>query len=376
MCRNLACKKLTRASAPILLVACLASGCKITRQPDASTQPYNADYISAISKAADHAAADQVSAFVHNIAKLTLKGSHLTGFIHVAETTSSTLAVLDSGTKRAYLFDRTGSFIGPLGDRGREPGDYLSPIDIISTPSNVAILDFTNHRVTYYTDQGKFAGSFIYTAQEFSATKFLYNRAANTYTLFGNRWKPGLAKDQKTADLVHIFKGDGTFQTSSFEFPDKWLRLGLIVDDSPITAKDGDGAEFFTLPFDYTIYRISMDGTVTPILTGAPAAFRSPIQPLNLKDRNLARFHSWELQWTPIRALAVMGDYALVEYESFSGLRYTVDTWCLSKRQHVATYHTNYLIVNNPDNGRVILVDNPKSGGYGDYDVFAGILSL
>jgi hypothetical protein len=357
----------------LVLLACVITGCKATAMPNSLDHPYNADFLHALKKAKANSLHDELSSFVHVGPKISLKGPQTINVFRVAQTDKS-IAVLDGTTMTVSLFGKNGDPMGFLGGRGREPGQYLSPTDIITTRNAFAVVDFTNHRVTNYANDGKLSGSFIYTAQAFSASRLLYNSDDDSYVLFGNRWKPVFVSGQQTADLVHIYKSDGSFESSSFQLPDKWLPLGLAMDDAPITSSDERGAAYFMLPFEYTIYKTGSNGAAIPVLTVHPPGFRSPTEALHLENHDLAYVHSWELKWTPIRALVVVDGYALVEYESFAGLRFTVDAWRLSTGQLTGSYQTNYLIVSHPLRGQIVLANNPLIGKKENDDLVLGSL--
>ncbi len=350
-------------------------GCR-TSPPDPLQHPYNNDYLAASKRIEANSAADEIGRFLNNISRMTISSGDLTNVFRVATLNSSEIAVLDGGTMLVHRVKTDGTDVAILGGHGREPGHYISPSDLITIPTGVAVVDFTTHRVIRYDTAGKFAGSFIYTPQGFSGSRILYDQHANTFALFGNRWKSVYVSGQPTSDLVHLYKNDGTFVKSAFEFPSRLMPLGLINDDAPVTSSDEAGNMYFMLPFEYTIHVISPSGSVSDLLSSSVHTFHAPTTPLHLEDRDLAKFHSWELQWTPIRALVIDHGVALVEYEAFDRLRYTVDVWRLSDHTKLATYETNCLIVSHPnEERRIMLVNNPMFGGTRPYELIFGTIS-
>jgi hypothetical protein len=104
-------------------------------------------------------------------------------------------------------------------------------------------------------------------------------------------------------------------------------------------------------------------------------SFRTPQSALAEDLTQMNSFHSWELSFTPVRAIAIHGGSVFVEYETDDDLRYTIAVTKLGKSKPFKVVKTNYLIVGSGSNGAVAFVNNPGgNGGGGDGLAFADLI--
>lgn len=68
------------------------------------------------------------------------------------------IAVADTHYQRVVFFDQAGNVVGMFGDYGREPGQFIYPVDVIQDPAgNLYVAEYGgNDRVQKFTVEGKF----------------------------------------------------------------------------------------------------------------------------------------------------------------------------------------------------------------------------
>ncbi len=71
------------------------------------------------------------------------------------------LYVVDTGAHRVAVFDPEGGFLGTIGERGGEPGQFNFPADAeVDAAGNLYVLDALNARVQVFDPAGRFLRSF------------------------------------------------------------------------------------------------------------------------------------------------------------------------------------------------------------------------
>jgi len=313
--------------------------------------------LAVIAEAEKKSSSDQIADLVGSLETVRLHTSPIQKVSGVTFGRSGVIAVLDGLAGKIYLYDRVAAYLGPLGEKGRGPGKYVSPRAVVASDANFSVVDFSDHRVSTFDPHGSFVSSFVYTAEKFSATGLFYNVATQSYYLFGNRWHQvnGLTTD----DLVNVYRKDGQFVESIGSFPSVWSSYNLYPVDHPIVASSNTGEAFFMLSFAPVLHHITpLTLKVDDIPLSLPG-FKSPTVGLPSDLRKLKNIHSWELGFTPIRALVMCREQIVVEYETDLGLRYTIAIFKAGESQPTRVIQTNFLIVGSDTNGEVALVQNP-----------------
>lgn len=375
---------LARASIALCLVlACLCQlDCAPRQTPQAAESRYTAgaqappaqpDRFDAALEGARQGGGDELTNFFLVDSEVALPGTQINNLGQLRVGRDGTMMVVDFDRRSAEAYDRGGQFLRRIGGAGNEPGLQVWPSDVAETEDGrVAVSDFQGHRVNFFSGDGAFRSSFIYTPQNFSAQSMLYDDVTRSFYLYGNRWQNDEAGRVVGADLVHKYSGDGEFVASYLPFPDGAKPLDLYSYDHPAMDIAG-GSLFVALPFDYTVYRLEPGGQLTTFLKGEGAAFKAPATGIEVKPRTPAEAYryiqNWRLTWTPISALVCDGERLLVQYQTFDPLRYTVDVWSVTTRKRLAAFKTNYAVLTNGRDGYVYLLRNLETKGQGRYEV-------
>ena len=352
------------------------TSCKFSKESanNGELVAFDSDYKQIIARAASLASRDALSQNVHRLEIVKLGTSPIKVPFKVAIGETGRLAVLDPQCGGVYLFEHDGRLISQLGEHGRGPGKYLTPAALASTPEGFVVVDFTDHRVNIFDEDGHFRRSFIYTAQAFSSTGILHDKMAGVFYLFGNRWRHDPSRSITTADLLNIYDNDGTFVHSQFPFPPQWLPFHLMSADAPITTSDEADIGYFALPFEPILHRIDRKVTTVSDLSLDLPGFTAPTKPLPEDLRQLRNFRSWELEYTPIRAVAVCRGKLWIEYETHHGLRYSLAVLQPDTGKALSIIETNYLMVGSQSNGLTVFVNNPGAAESGSKEITYGYL--
>jgi hypothetical protein len=214
----------------------------------------NEDFRAVMARAARSSSSDEISKLVSDFHEVTLGRSPVRSIGRVSFGSQARVAIIDYETKVACLFRLDGKYLGPLGENGRGPGKYLTPVSIAFTGKEYAIADFTDHRVNLFEDANKLDRSFIYTGQNFSSSNILYDSEARAFYLFGNRRSDGATPTQP--NLLNVYDEKGNFLRSGFSFPLRWIPFRLQNYDYSLAASDEQGRGYFMLPFDSVLYYI------------------------------------------------------------------------------------------------------------------------
>ena len=355
---------------PLTLFCFFLLGCNGVHDQSDRLTAYGSDFVAAENRAAFHSAEDEIKNIASDVRRIPLTASPLQYVAHVALDAVGNIVVLDSARNAAYAFDNKGRYLGPIGESGRGPGHYQHPMAICQTRDGVAIADFADHRVNLFRSDKSLRGSFTYSSQSFSATGISYNASTDTYYLFGNR--PTVIDGATSTELVNMYSGDGTFMQSTFAFPQEWLRFNLMPIDLAVVAKDEKETTSFALPFAAVLHTISSQSQkVEDKLVDLPS-FRPPHTPLPRNFEELNNIHTWELEYTPIRALFLHGDRAYVEYETDQKLRYSIAVINLSSGKTTRLIQTNYLIKSGNAVGQVVFLNNPGIRSEGHRELYSG----
>lgn len=331
------------------------------------------EFDAALEKARRGGEAEGIAGVLQIDSEVSLPGGRIKNLGQLRVGRDGTIMVVDYERKLAEVYDRGGRFVRQVGGTGNEPGAHVWPSDVAETDGGrVAVSDFQTHRVNLFEGDGSFQSSFIYTPQNFSAQSMLYDDVTRSFYLYGNRWQNDEAGQLVGAELVHKYSEGGDFIASYLPFPDAAKPLDLYAYDHP--AMDiARGNLFVTLPFDYTVYRLTPEGQLSTFLKGSGDAFRPPASGLVAKQRTPAEAYryvqNWRLTWTPISGLASDGDTLLVQYQTFDPLRYTVDLWSAATGKKIASVKTNYAVLTKGRDGYVYLLKNLESKGQESYEL-------
>ncbi len=332
---------------------------------------FNDDYKAVIDRAERSTQFDELSKLAANVREVTLQQSPIHSIGRVLFGPPGRVAVLDHKTKTIQIFDAEGRYVGPLGENGRGPGKYLTPMSFTLAGNEYATVDFTDHRVNLFDGTSHFDRSFVYTMQKFSSSAILYDGKVRKFYLFGNRY-PDDATATDRPNLLHVYDENGTFLHSGFSFPIKWMPYRLQTYDYVLAASDDDGGDYFMLPFEPVLHHILPADSSTQDISLDLPGFKTPRTPLPESLNDLNNFHTWELEFTPVRAIAVHDGFAFVEYETDRDLRYTIAVVRLGKKAPVRTVKTNGLIVGSGNDGSVALINNPGNNRGGANDIVFG----
>ena len=360
----------------LIMQVVLAVGCNTAKQrslqKDRLTSQSNA-YSLALQGAKDNASTDELESIFKVKARVLLSGQNIKSLSLLRVKQDSTLLVVDNERRVAEAYDPSGAYTGTVGEVGNGPGKQLWPSDVIEVANqSVAVSDFQAHRVNVFANDGQFRSSFIYTPQNFSAQRMVYDAANGCFFLFGNRWQTSDNGEISGADLLHKYDQNGQFIASYFPFPEKAKSLDLYSFNSPAIDLS-DGVLYIALPFDYTVYRLDKSGEMKALFQGANTAFKEPT--VKLETEKIPRedaynyVQTWRLGWTPILALARINDHLLIEYQTFDKLRYTIDVWSLASGNIVKSIKTNHLMLNRGADGYIYFLDNLENRGQSQYEI-------
>jgi hypothetical protein len=355
------------------IVACLSWGC--SRPSHAATVDFGPSLSAAVEKARASSSSDQISSILRDTKLVTLTGTPLVAISRMAVSREDRLFVLDVFSRHVKIFSAQGEYERQLGQNGQAPGQYITPTDVKATDKGIVVDDFTVHRINEFSDDGSFVRSFVYSAQAFGSSRLGYFPKTRNYALFGNKWlAQAVPSADRSADLVNIYDHDGRYQTSTFEFPDRFLKLNLVSDDVPETYLEAEtNTLYFALPFEYKVYALTSSGSTSIALDETSTSFKEPTIRCDPKagPEGMKAFQSWLLTWTPIVAVWKNGPYLLIEYQTFDPLRYTVDIRDSKSHRLLKQLATNYRYLTTDAHGRDWFVKDLAIGA-GQQDLLVG----
>ncbi|HEX8337615.1 MAG TPA: hypothetical protein VF621_12850 [Pyrinomonadaceae bacterium] len=289
-------------------------------------------------------------------------------------------SVVDYERKTVGSYDRDGVFVRPVGGSGNRPGSQVWPSDAVAAGDGAtAGADFQGHRVNVFGGDGKFLSSFIYTPQNFSAQRVIYDDTTRAFYLYGNRWQMGPNGTLDGAALLHKYSAEGKFVGSYLPFPEQAKALDLYNYNTAALDID-QGEVFVALPFEYKVYRLTPNGELSTYLVGKDTTFTAPaegLEPAKRSPKEAYRYvQNWRLKWTPITNLVVEKDKLLVQYQTFNPLRYTVDVWSRATKKKLSTFGTNHIILTQDSEGHIYFLENLEAKGQDRYDIIRAKLKL
>lgn len=360
----------------LIIQMVLAGGCNSAKRSDLKNERLRSQskaYGLALQQAKDNAASDELETIFKVKARHSLSGQNVKSLSMLRVKQDSTFLVVDNERRVAEVYDPSGSYISTIGEVGNGPGSQLWPSDVIEVANqSVAVSDFQGHRVNIFGKDGKFGSSFIYTPQNFSAQRMIYDDVNDWFFLFGNRWQTGENGEITGAELLHKYAANGRFIGSYFPLPEKAKSLDLYSFDSP-AIDVSDGTIYIALPFDYTVYSLDKSGEMKTLFQGTNTAFKAPT--VKLETEAIPRedaynyVQTWRLGWTPILALARINDHLLIEYQTFDKLRYTIDVWSLASGNIVKSIKTNHLMLTRGGDGYIYFLGNLENRGQSQYEI-------
>lgn len=338
------------------------------------------EFAAALRRAQQSAQSDGLGRAFEVESKISIAGGDLTNLSQLRANADGSFSVVDYDRKKVGVYDRAGAFVRPVGDSGNQPGAHVWPSDAVAASDGAtAVSDFQGHRVNVFGADGKFLSSFIYTPQNFSAQRVIFDDTTRSFYLYGNRWQMSPNGQLEGATLLHKYSPEGKFAGSYLPFPEEAKALDLYNYDAPSLDIDR-GEVFVTLPFDYKVYRLTPEGDLSTFLTGKETAFKGPTEALESKKRPPEEAYryvqNWRLKWTPITNLVVEKDKLLVQYQTFNPLRYTVDIWSRATKKKLMSFDTNHIILTQDSEGHVYFLDNLEAKGQQRYDVIRAKLKL
>lgn len=287
---------------------------------------------------------------------LPLHGKVVRSLQRVAASAEGIL-VTDLILRRVFLFDAAGGYVREFGSPGRNPGQLTFPtMAIDGAADRVLVSEFEPRRISEFSATGGFLRSFSYSGGFFSVANLARSRRAGTLQLIGY-------SERNAGTLNHTYLSDGTALESSVILPadiPPWMR-GFI---EPVVTRAGE--PLMALSCHYGAWRLDeLKKARQELVLVAPRTFRTPTERLAMVpadaqekslDENYRTYQEWRLSWTPIEAIALVGNELLIEYQTFDPLRYTVDVWNIANRPHlVNSFKTNYLILSETLDGELLL---------------------
>jgi len=332
-----------------------------------------AEYSNAIATAEKLSDNEEFDKLFLNKGIVTLKGNEIKNLSQFRVGKNGNIYICDYDQKLVNQYDSLGNNVTSIGNTGNKPGSHVFPTDVAEIQnSSIAIADFQGHRVNVFSKDGSFDSSFIYTPQNFSAQRVIYNNANDSYYLFGNRWETNENDEIIGADLLHKYSSKGDYLTSHLQFPDEAKALDLYSYDSPASDLN-EGNIYLALPFDYTVYRLTAKDELSVFLKGDKPDFVTPKTKMSASKVNPADsyklFQTWRLKWTPIVSLAVLNGKLLVQYQSFNPLRYTIDVWSIPTKKLETTIKTNYMLLNRGLDNNLFFLKNLESKEQATYEI-------
>ena len=352
--------------------------CSSNRQAEISKSKDPDQFNIALNRAIEHGSTDEMSKAFQITKRITLSEGRVQNLSKVMPKSDGSMLILDIGRKQVELYDGSGRFLRQIGESGQKPGSHEFPSDVSEVEGgDVAVCDFAAHRVNVFSADGDFLRSFIYTPQHFSASRMVFDRDTGSYFLFGNRWENNEQGKTSGATLVHKYSTNGEFISSYLPFPDDAKRLDLYTYDEPL-ADVSNKELYVTLPFNYTIYRLTPDGQLEEFIKGGIEGFRAPSTPLDVEKSTdpTTVLNNWRMTWTPIDSLVVNNGYLMVQTQTFDPLRYTIDFWSLSTKRRVAQIKTNRAILASTKDGDLYLLDNIDVKGQTQYVILRAKLNI
>src|SRR5215212_11105948 len=199
----------------LFIVTVTGLQCSPNRQAQISKSKDPDRFNIAVNRATEHRSTDEISKAFQITERIMLSEGRVQNLSKVMPKSDGSMLILDIDRKQVAVYNGSGDFLRQIGESGQKPGSHQFPSDVSEVEGgDVAVCDFTAHRVNIFSADGNFLRSFIYTPQHFSASKMLFDRDTNSYFLFGNRWEKNEQGNTSGATLVHKYSTTGEFMGS------------------------------------------------------------------------------------------------------------------------------------------------------------------
>lgn len=219
----------------------------------------------------------------------------------------------DSEKHQVYIFDASGERIRTVGEKGKGPGEFQTPIAITLAPEEerFAVRD-RNRRVSLFSREGKFQSSFILPSILPSENLAFVK---DTLLVLGGFEQ----QTMYTGDTMHLFTLDGERVRSFFPQSEQAKKLQI----SALVGLGFDLAEgnriYAVQPVDYSqIGVFSTDGMHQHMVSVEPPShFRGPTEPQpNPQDDSWGALEAWlEGVDAPRRLFLVSDEIIAVEVQ-------------------------------------------------------------
>ncbi len=193
----------------------------------------------------------------------TISNSNLIGNIDKILILEKYLIILDREiTGKVYLFNRSGSFVRMIGERGEGPGEYKKPQDVIynENAQHIVVYCRDQRKLIYYSEEGQLVAekridldfrSFITRNNKYACfTHQLYNYHPNHGSLTYN---------------YIVFDTIGKIHATQFNSERKSLQSGIVITHNKYFNSFNKEC-FLNWIFNDTIYRIDENLKATPVI--------------------------------------------------------------------------------------------------------------
>ncbi len=152
--------------------------------------------------------------------------------------------------EKIFVFDRNGKFLYKIDKRGNGPGEYVDLCDFAVWKSSVYVLSRTKKSIYVYNPQGDYEKT--YTLNDWYESLYIQDDACIfLYSAYSNKQEYNIV----------------VYNPQTDSYPKKFAPFGKnqnYVASSWVFHPTEKGL-YVTMPFDYTIYRLTKDA-LTPVL--------------------------------------------------------------------------------------------------------------
>lgn len=338
--------------------------------------PHSASFSNALSAAAGIASTDELGSVISSKSQVKLGDASTVSQFATLTSTSSGFYVLDTVRRHVAQFDKHGAFRGIFGKKGVGPGAYLWPSGLaaVADPTDsgsqdVWLTDFHQSRVNRLANDGTYRKSFPISAQGFAAKGIAQNSATGDIYLCGNKTNAG------RVSALHHYDRTGKFQGSFFEPSGAILALNLDSANDCLFTNAG-GNTLVAFPYEYVVYLIE-NGAARPLVAGPSGRFHQPALPLVFPGpsplENIHAFEDWSLKCTLINKIVAINDATLlVQYQTFSPLRYELDVWDLHSKRMLRSVRTNHRLLASAGGGGAYFLEQLETAGQPEFTIIEG----
>jgi len=338
--------------------------------------PHSASFSNALSAAASVAYTDQLGSIISGKSEVKLGDADTLTQFATLTSTSAGFYVLDTVRQRVAQFDKHGAFQRIFGKKGVGPGAYVWPSGLaaVADPTDsgsqdVWLTDFHQSRVNRLASDGTYRKSFPISAQGFAAKGIAQNPATGDIYLCGNK------TNASRVATLHHYDRTGKFQGSFFEPSGAMLALNLDSANDCLFTNAG-GSTLVAFPYKYVVYLIE-NGAARPLLASPSSGFHQPALPLMLPGpsplENIHAFEDWSLKCTLINKIVAIDDTTLlVQYETFSPLRYELDVWDLHSKRMLRSVRTNHRLLAAAGGRGAYFLEQLETAGQPEFTIIEG----